>query len=142
MWDESHFNWNQADSPPSWSDVGKLFRGLYGDRLYTGMSQQRLSDQLVGKMTSMVRGDMERELLGSGEGARGFVYVWWPRSGAGGHLFHAEVVNNKVQYFDPQGGFDGLRNFKVFQRIGAAAGQEPVRFYRTAGPDMLPIPPH
>ena len=142
MWDESHFNWKQADGPPTWSSIGAMFRGLYGDRLYTGMSQQRLSDQMVGKMSDMVRADMERELLNAGEGARGLVYVRWPGDKATAHIFHGEVISNRIQYHDPQGGFDGLRNFEVLQRAGTPAGQERVLFYRTAGSDMLPIPPH
>lgn len=132
QWRADDFNWKKANVAPTWTDIDRLLRGLYGDRAYNGMLPWRQKDQLIGNMSTMLRRDMENELVTAGDGARGLVYVQWPQGGA--HIFNVEVLNNRLRYWDAQSNFDGLRNF---QQLNVPAGQEQVMFYRTAGPDMV-----
>ena len=65
-------------------------------------------------------------MLAAGNNSRSLVIVRWTNGDT--HMFHSEVVNNAMHYWDPQGDFNGLSNLL---RLGGDPRTVKVQYYRT-----------
>ena len=62
------------------------------------------------------RSNIERTLLGSGDGTRAVIYGM-DKNAITGHVWNAVVQKGKINYIDGQIGGGGAGNFKMFQHL-------------------------